>query len=269
MTGFKHHLTTSTFNKPLPDSSVSATYEGNTLHLRFDSRDVIVAASYEGAKDLWLSSLCELLKDMPLSEARMVTLSHWEKIWGHDQFFWDMKLEISDRIFHSALELLHTALDLYTGREFLYKEESPLICRCFGVREKDVVAFLNSSDDRTMEELSKVTKAGMGCRSCVPQLKELLKIPGEEKKRYYKGRPVAEWIVDIETALKMFPYTVPWSLHVESMKGNVVMIAFDFEAGQKQEEEVGRKLQGFLSGAVDTDLAFFLARSRQRSNAGL
>lgn len=264
MTGFKHHLTSSLYNKALPDASVSAVHEETTLYLRLDSRDVIVAASYEGAKDLWLSSLCELLKDMPLAEAKNVSLSHWDNIWGHDQFYWDMKLEISDRIFFQALELLHTAIDLYVGREFLYKEESPLICRCFGVREKDVVAFLNSANDTTMEELSKITKAGMGCRSCVPQLKDLLKIPGEEKKRFYKERPVVQWIEEIENALKMFPYTVPWKMHVQSMKGNVVMIAYEFEADQKQEEEVGRKIQGFLGGAVDADLAFFLARSRQR-----
>lgn len=264
MTGFKHHLTSSLYNKAPSEAGVSASIDGTTLHLRFDSKDNIIEATYEGTKDLWLSSLCELLKDMSLTEAKNVSLSHWDNIWNHDQFYWDMKLEISDRIFFLSLELLHTAIDMYVGKEFLYKEESPLICRCFGVREKDVIAFLNSSNDATMEELSKITKAGMGCRSCVPQLKELLKIPGEAKKRFYKDRPVAQWIEEIETALKMFPYTSPWKLHVESMKGNVVMIAYEFETNQKQEEEVGKKLQGFLAGAVDSDLAFFLVRSRSR-----
>lgn len=264
MTGFKHHLTSETFRRPLSEPGVSVTFDGSTLHLRFDSQDTIVEASYEGPKDLWLSSLCELLKDMTLKEAKQVSLSHWESIWNHDQFFWDMKLEISDRIFFPPLELLHAAVDRYVGKEFLYHEESPLICRCFGVRERDIVAFLNSSSDATMEELSKITKAGMGCRSCVPQLRALLKIPGEEKKRFYKNRPVAQWIEDIETALRMFPYTTPWKMHVESMKANVVVIAYDFECSQKLEEEVGRKVQGFLAGAVDADLAFFLARSRQR-----
>jgi hypothetical protein len=264
MTGFKSLVSSEKHKRILSDASVSAALDGISLFLKFDSRDRIVAATYVGTSDVWMSSLCELLIDMSLAEARLVTLSHWELIWKDDQFFWDMKLEIEDRVFFVPLELLHAALDTYRGREFLYHEESPLICRCFGLREKDVLHFLQVSSDPTLEELSKATKAGMGCRSCVPQLRHWLKIPGAEKNRFYKSRPVADWIIEIDTVLARFPEAASWKMNVESMKGNVVMISYDHPANQKEEEEVGRKLQGFLGAASDSDLAFFLRPSRQR-----
>ncbi len=262
MTGFKNLLSRN--NKNLFDANVSVARDGTTLYLRFDSQDKIAAATYEGSPDIWMASLCELLKDMPLSEARQVDLSHWELAWKDDQFFWDMKLELGERLFFPPLELLHAAIDIYRGREFLYHDESPLICRCFGVREKDVLNFLKTAKEVTLEELSKATRAGMGCRSCVPQLKQWLKIPSEENLRFYNSRPVADWIVDIDNALVRFTFSKDWNLNVESMKGNVVMISYDFPASQKEEEEVTIKLQGFLAEASDPGLAFFLRRSRQR-----
>jgi hypothetical protein len=36
---------------------------------------------------------------------------------------------------------LRSALDIYRGREYLYKEPEALICRCFGVRENDVLDY--------------------------------------------------------------------------------------------------------------------------------
>jgi hypothetical protein len=98
----------------------------------------------------------------------------------------------------------------------------------------------------------------------VPQLKQWLKIPSDETLRFYNSRPVADWIVDIDNALVRFPLSKEWKMNVESMKGNIVMISYDFPASQKEEEEVTIRLQGFLAGASDTGLAFFLRRSRQR-----
>ena len=328
MTEFKSLLATLPHNKSLFDSNVSVSHEGTTLHLHFDNRDTITAAAYEGSPDVWMSSLCELLVNMPLSEARFVDISHWELVWKQDQFFWDMKLEMEDWFFFRPVELLHAALDIYRGREFLYKEDGALLCHCFGVRENSVASYLSLAQDPSLEDLSKQTKAGMGCRtcvpqlrklllvaseskpiveresplicrcfsvsekdvvtyrnsakdpslvglstqtkagtgcgSCVPQLKNLLFVKPETKSRLYKSRPNADWVEAIDNALSRFPEASTWKLNVESMKGNVVMISFDLKCTQKEEEDMGKKLQGFLAGATDVDLAFFLTRALQR-----
>lgn len=264
MTEFKNFLSFPKHNKTLFDANASATHEGTTLFLRLDPKEKIVAASYQGEPDVWMESLCEILKDKSLPEAGLIDFSHWEQNWKDDQFFWDMKLESGDRIFFPPLELLHAAIDVYHGREFLYHEESPLICRCFGVRERDVLNFLKTAKEVTLEELGKATKAGMGCRSCVPQLRNWLKIPAEGNARFYQSRPVADWILQIDNALVRFPLASSWKMAVESMKGNVVMIHYDYPAGQKEEEEATIRLQRFLAEASDPGLAFFLRRSRQR-----
>ena len=119
MTEFKKLLASPPHNKSLFDSNVSVSREGTTLHLRFDTRDIITAATYEGTADVWMSSLCELLANMPLSEARFVDISHWELVWKQDQFFWDMKLEMEDRLFFAPVELLHAALDSTSSSEEL------------------------------------------------------------------------------------------------------------------------------------------------------
>jgi bacterioferritin-associated ferredoxin len=261
MTGFKSFL--HSHRGPLSDSNARVTLSGTTLSLRLDSHDKIISASYEGPSDIWMGSLCEILKEMSLAEARFVDLRHWELVWKDDQFFWDMKLEVSDKIFFAPLELLHAALDVYQGKEFLYRDESPLICRCFGVREKDVVEFLQTAKDPTLDELLKRTKAGMGCRSCVPQLRRWF--TGEnEKSRLYKSRPIADWVLQIDHELQHFPEAKSWNMNVESMKGNTVIISHDYSCSQRAEEETGKKLQGFLGSAVDADLVFFLRLARQR-----
>lgn len=227
--------------------SVSLTHGGTTLHLRIDSSDIIVSAVVEGREDSELRELCKKLPDLSIDEARKLTPP------GN-----------SEQVFSSSFELLHAALDVFRGREFLYHECSPLICRCFGVRERDVVAFLNSSENPTLEALTLETSAGMGCRSCVPDLRRMLQVPDEKASRLYKNRPVAQWLEEIDGALKLFPRALPWDMHIEGMKGNAVTITFSAEAPQADVEETGRKLQGFLAGAVDPGLAFFLVRSRQR-----
>lgn len=265
MIRFKDHLLSSLHFYPLPDADVTVPFEGQKLNLIFDSKDVIKEASYDGIPDIWLSSLCTLITGMTVAEATQMSFSAWELAWKDDQLFWDLQLEISDKIFFPPLEMLHLALDTYLGREFLYQEESPLVCRCFGVRERDVLAFLKTSNDPTLDELSKATKAGMGCRSCVPQLKQWLLIDGKSgKTRFYKSKPLADWIEEIDVSLKRFPKSSLWNMHVEEMKLNTVIISYESAATQKEEEETGRELQGFLSAAVDADLVFFLRRAAQR-----
>ncbi len=327
MTRFKDLLQSALHFSHLPDAQVSAQLEGQKLHLKFDQKDVIQEATYEGVPDIWLSSLCSLINGMTLAEARLLDFSAWELAWKDDQLFWDLQQEISDKIFFPPLEMLHLALDIYQGREFLYQDESPLICRCFGVRTSDIVACVDSGKGQTLEAIGTVTKAGMGCRTCVPQIKELL--PTEKKQkvinedaiicrcnkvaekdlvsffqknpkgtlaelskatkagtscgscvpelkqwvpvpvktsspRIFKLRPVADWVEEIDAALQRFPKVHEWNMHVGEMKGNTVIISFERKSSQREEEETGRELQGFLALAVDSDLVFFLRRAAQR-----
>lgn len=265
MINFKEFLQ-GKFHTSLDSPSVSlSTKSGHGLALKFDSKDRVEAAAYNGPRDIWLGSLCQLVLGHSLSELLHFNFKSWEETFGHDQFFWDLRTELNDECFFEPLELLKATLDTYRGREFLYKELDPLVCRCFGVREKDILEFLRMNEAPTVEGLSLATKAGMGCRSCVPQMKRWLESQSSHKKpHFYKEKPVAEWLLEIDYMLSCFPQCLDWKMEVESFKGHQVLISFDKDVPQVEEEEISKALQVFLGSSLDDGLVFFLRRSRSR-----
>lgn len=261
MRSFKEIFQDKEFNKKLFFPSVSTTLKetGHILHLRFDTKDVVVDVGYEGKTDPFLGAICSLLMGKTLNDALSFSWSTLDKAFQDEQLYWDMKQEVSGQIFFPALELLKTSLDQFRGRDYLYQESSPLICRCFGVRENDVLAHLNAEKEPTLESLAGVTKAGMGCRSCVPQLKRWVAIHSTKSKdHFYKDRSRANWLIEIDYMLSCFPESLDWKMNVESFKGHQVVISFEKNVSQKELEEVGKRLQDFLGAALDSDLGFFL-----------
>ncbi len=153
-----------------PSIQVTSKVSNHTLYLQFNNQDVLTKAAYTGAVDPWLGSMCSIVSGKTLAEMTKLSWKDWDRAFEHDQTFWDFKTEKEDGFFFAPLELLKAGLDSYRGREHLYKESQALICRCFGVRENDVMDYVRSTDDPTPEGLATACKAGMGCRSCVPQL---------------------------------------------------------------------------------------------------
>jgi bacterioferritin-associated ferredoxin len=198
----------------------------------------------------------------------LLSLKDFTQAFRDDQDFWDLRQEESEKFLFAPLELLHAALDVFRGREYLYHQSSPLVCRCFGVRESDIVEHLTKEALPTLEGLARSTKAGMGCRSCVPQLKRWLVVEEARKSHhFYKEKPVAEWLLEIDYMLSCFPKSLDWKMEVLSFKKKQVIIGFDKEVGQREEEETGKELQDFLGASIDSDLGFFLSRARHFSKA--
>ncbi|HXH76317.1 MAG TPA: hypothetical protein VNJ08_15200 [Bacteriovoracaceae bacterium] len=252
MTNLKELISSKAFNHRIERPSVSVTdVSGHSLYLTLDKKEVITDAAFDGSTDPWLSSLCVLIIGKNIPEAFQLTLDDWEKHFGQDQTFWDLWAEKDDEIFWRPLEMLRAALDKFEGREHLYEEASPLVCRCFGVREDDILDGIKS-------------KAGMGCRSCRPQVDRLLKIRENRstpRKRYFKEMPFADWLVITDEKLHSFPQKTEWEMEVTGFKGNGIVISYGKKATQKEEEEMATKLQDFLGLTVDADLSFFLRRS--------
>lgn len=239
-----------------------------TLFLKFDNKDVLTKASYFGTVDPWLGSMCTIINGKTLNELATLSWKHWDELFGHDQIYWDLKTEKAEEFFSNPLELLVAALDIYRGKEYLYRESEALICRCFGVRENDVLEYVRSTDDPTPEGLATASKAGMGCRSCVPQLTKWLSIKMPKKQtHFYKEKTRAHWLLEIDYMLNCFPESEDWKMEVKSFQGTQVSIFFDKNVSQLEEEEVSVRLQDFLAAGLDSDLSFFLIRNRHLSKA--
>ena len=251
-----------------PSVQVSLNATGHVLYLKFDSKDILTSATYTGAIDTWLGSLCSLILGKSLFDMTHLSTKDWDQAFASDQTFWDLKSEIEENFYFAPLELLRSALDVYRGREYLYKEPEALICRCFGVRENDILDYIRSTTEPTPEGLAAICKAGMGCRSCVPQITKCFSqnLP-KTQPRFYKEKPRADWLLEIDDRLARFPEALEWEMEVESFQGTQVTITFKKKVSQAEEEVVSAKLQDFLGEALDAGLSFFLIRARQRSNA--
>lgn len=266
MIKFKELINDQSFNKDLDFPSVTVKLLHHTLSLKFDAKDVVTGAAYTGAPSPWMSSLCYLAINKTLSELLSFNWNVFDEAFRNDQMYWDIKQEEEPHVFNKHFEILRAALDIFRGREYLYQESSPLVCRCFGIRESDILDHLQSEKLPTLETLAGVSKAGMGCRSCVPQLKRWLVLHETNKRsHHFKNRPVSEWILEIDYMLSCYPRADEWKMEVSSMKNNRVVISYNKSVSQLEEEKTLKDLQDFLGAALDSDLAFFLRRARHFS----
>ena len=249
MTKFKDLFLQDFGRNQLPQSSVQLKLKDHSISLLFDSKDRIQASAYSGPRDHWYSSLCFLLEGKTLQKAKLLSLKDWDQAFADEPFYWESREELEESVFFDPLEILRASLDLYRGREYLYEESSPLVCRCFGIREAD---------------LKDSAKAGMGCRSCLPDIKRLLAASSVLKGVHsYKGETRASWLLKIDAKLSLYPQALDWQMEIESFKKNMVVISYKKKVSQIEVEELGKDLQRFLGEEVDGDLAFFLRRSAQ------
>ena len=268
MKRFKDFFIDTSLNISVEVPSVSVTLDPYTLTIRFNSKDVVIKAGYLGPLNPWMSSLCYLIQGRNLSELTEFSWKKWESVFQSDQTFWDHYDEERCKFIHKPLEILKASLNVYQGREDFYQEESPLVCRCFGVREKEIIDYLQTENNPSLESLGNVSKAGMGCRSCVSQIKRWFLIDEAKKNhRFYKDRPLVDWLLEIDRVLVKFPKSNDWKMEVSIFKGNQVTILFDKDVTQREEEITGTELQDFLGRSVDVDLSFFLRRARHFSKA--
>ncbi len=70
-------------------------------------------------------------------------------------------------------EALEAAVANYRGVP-LPKADSPIVCECFGVTEKEIERVIRENALTTVEDITAYTKAGGGCGKCVPELEKIL-----------------------------------------------------------------------------------------------
>lgn len=252
MTSFKEILSNRSFNHELKVPTVSVSSEnGHTLYLKLDKKEVIEEASFLGPFDPWLAGLCALVTGRNLHYLHQLGPGDLESYFKSDQTFCDLWSEREEELWFLPVEMLRAALDRFEGREHLYLPTSALVCRCFGVREDQILKGIK-------------IKAGMGCRSCLPQIEELKKRKDKRKsskRRYYKQMSYADWLILTDEKLNTFPEKEEWGMEVGSFKGQSIVISYTRKVSQKEEEQMALKLQDFLGPLVDSDLSFFLRRS--------
>ena len=88
-------------------------------------------------------------------------------------------------------EALEAAIRNWKGEpaESHAHEEGKLVCKCFGVTDKQIINAIRENNLKTVEEVTDYTKAGGACGGCLDEIAEILayelkeKAPEREKKK--------------------------------------------------------------------------------------
>jgi len=128
------------------------------------------------------SALTEMVKGKTLEEA--------EKITNRD--IADYLGGLPEEKMHCSVmgrEALTAAIASYRG-EKVEKEEFEVICKCFGITDKEVERAVKENNLHTVEQVTHYTKAGGGCESCHPKIEAIIdKVWGEKEKKPVLVKP--------------------------------------------------------------------------------
>ena len=140
------------------------------LTIKIDKNDIIIDAKFKtfGCASAIASSsvLTEMLKGMPLKEAKHITNDDIAQALGG----------LPKEKMHCSVmgrEALEAAIADYTGA-ILPMAQGEVVCDCFGITDLEVIRAVKENNLRSVEEITNFTKAGGGCGKCEDTLRSLL-----------------------------------------------------------------------------------------------
>jgi NifU-like protein len=127
------------------------------------------------------SALTEIIKGMTLEEAEKVTNQDIAAYLGG----------LPEEKMHCSVmgrEALESAIANYRGQK-VTKEDFEIICKCFGVTDREIIKAIRENNLKTVEQVTYYTKAGGGCAQCHPKIEALIE---QVRKAKEKEKPPAK-----------------------------------------------------------------------------
>jgi NifU-like protein len=121
------------------------------------------------------SALTEIIKGMTLEEAEKVTNQDIANYLGG----------LPEEKMHCSVmgrEALELAIANYRGQK-VAKEDFEVICKCFGVTDREIAKAVRENDLKTVEQVTYYTKAGGGCAKCHPKIEAIIEKVRKEMER--------------------------------------------------------------------------------------
>lgn len=98
----------------------------------------------------------------------------------------------------------------------------PRLCSCFGLTAADLERIALEQGLTGVDELGEASRAGTGCRTCVPDLEKLLEALWRAHPRPAE-KPVTPATI-VRDAIRPFLHRSPWELHLIDVDGATVRI---------------------------------------------
>lgn len=112
------------------------------------------------------SALTEIAKGKTLEEAEKISNQDLAEFLGG----------LPEEKMHCSVmgkEALEAAIANYRG-EATVKEDFEIVCKCFGVTDKEIERVAKENDLTSLEQITDFTKAGGGCQACHPKIETIL-----------------------------------------------------------------------------------------------
>ncbi len=137
------------------------------------------------------SALTEIIKGMTLEEAEKVTNQDIANYLGG----------LPEEKMHCSVmgrEALELAIANYRGQK-IAKEDFEIVCKCFGVTDREIIKAIRENDLKTVEQVTYYTKAGGGCAQCHPKIEAIIeKVRKEMEEEGVTQRPEKKKLTNIQ-----------------------------------------------------------------------
>ncbi|MBS3917429.1 MAG: Fe-S cluster assembly protein NifU [Deltaproteobacteria bacterium] len=137
------------------------------------------------------SALTEMIKGMSLEEAEKVTNQDIANFLGG----------LPEEKMHCSVmgrEALESAIANYRGQKVV-KEDFEIVCKCFGVTDREIIKAIRENDLKTVEQVTYYTKAGGGCAQCHPKIEAIIeKVRKEMEKEGLTPKPEKRKLTNIQ-----------------------------------------------------------------------
>jgi len=208
------------------------------------------------------SALTEIIKGMTLEEAAKVTNQDIANYLGG----------LPEEKMHCSVmgrEALETAIANYRGQKVV-KEDFEIVCKCFGVTDREIIKAIREDGLRTVEQVTYYTKAGGGCGQCHPKIEALIEtVRKEMEKEAPPPKPEKKKLTNIQK-IKMIEETlgreiIPalkadgGDLDLIDIEGNKVLVALRGKCSFCPSSEftlkqyVETKLREFVSDDIEVE----------------
>jgi len=208
------------------------------------------------------SALTEIIKGMTLEEAAKVTNQDIANYLGG----------LPEEKMHCSVmgrEALETAIANYRGQKVV-KEDFEIVCKCFGVTDREIIKAIREDGLRTVEQVTYYTKAGGGCGQCHPKIEALIEtVKKEMEKEAPPPKPEKKKLTNIQK-IKMIEETlgreiIPalkadgGDLDLIDIEGNKVLVALRGKCSFCPSSEftlkqyVETKLREFVSDDIEVE----------------
>jgi NifU-like protein len=166
-------------------------------------------------------------------------------------------------------EALEAAIANYRG-EKVAKEDFEIVCKCFGVTDREIERAIRENDLTTVDQVTYYTKAGGGCGQCHPKIEAIIeKVRKEMEKEAPPPKPEKRKLTNIQK-IKLIEETlgreiIPalkadgGDLDLIDVEGNKVLVALRGKCSFCPSSEftlkqyVETKLREFVSDDIEVE----------------